>query len=372
MVSKAHESHHAREWIDELDLLRAFALLAVVLIHCGSWIVGGGSPPLTGQIQALVAVARFCVPAFVLMSGLVLYRTYGGRPRQPGAFLRKRWLRVLVPWAVWAPVFFLVGAGFGKTPSDPLGILKWAALGPGHLYFLLLIAQLYLVMLLIPRGRAGLAAFTVAALALQLILGWLHTYLLALTFHGHLAWPLVYEADLEAPFWIGYFSLGCLIGSEYERLRHLSRYWWLALLAAAVAIAAMLEVSNLVPHRGFSQSTYAYLWPSMLPMTVAIVASVLWAGRRLRPKLGLVWPAIRGLSRHSLGIYVLHVLVVTYLGLMTPNLFAPLRYALLVVVSLAVTYPVVAWLASTRPGAIAVGEAAPARVTVPRRRAIGD
>ncbi|MGH7776356.1 MAG: acyltransferase [Candidatus Dormibacterales bacterium] len=356
MVPRAKSERAAGEWIDELDLLRALALLAVVVIHAGSWVVGGAGRPQAGPIDALVAVARFCVPAFVLMSGIVLQRAYGGRPRRPALFLRRRWLRVLVPWLVWTPVFYALAVATGGLPAAPGALLRWAALGAGHLYFLVLIAQLYLVMLVMPRGRRGLAAFAAAAVAAQLALGWLHTYLLASHVRGLLAWPLVYDAQLEAPFWIGYFGLGCLIGAEYERLRRLSRYWWAALGAAVLAVVVMLEVSAQVPGGTFTQSTYSYLWPSMAPMTLAIAATVLWAGRRLRPHLGPVWPAVRGLSRHSLGVYVLHVIVIVALGTATAGILTPARYVLLVIAALALTYPVVALLAATRLGALALGE----------------
>lgn len=344
-------------WIDELDLLRACALLAVVLIHSGGWIVGGAAAPLDGQVQALVAVARFCVPTFVLMSGLVLYRTHGGRPREPSRFLRSRWRRVLVPWLFWVPVFFLVRLASGHPLTDASGFLAWLALGPGHLYFLLLIAQLYLVMLLIPRRRRLLVGFTAVALALQLGLGWLHTYRFA--GGGPWAWPLIYAAHLEAPFWVGYFTLGCLLGAEYERLRRLARFWWVALALAGGGVLLMLEVSRLVPVRAYSQGTYSYLWPSMLPMTLGVTGAVLAFGRRFRSRLNAVWPAVRGLSHHSLGIYAFHVVIVTAVGAATAGILAPLRYLILVVASLALAYPVVGALARTRLGALAVGEPGP-------------
>ena len=110
----------------------------------------------------------------------------------------------------------------GLQPDGP-DLRAWLAFGPGHLYFLFLVAQLYLLLLIMPRSRRGLVAFTSVALAVQVALGVLHTY--GPPAPGVWAWPLTYLPQMEAPFWAGYFCLGCLVGAEYERLRSRSHLW---------------------------------------------------------------------------------------------------------------------------------------------------
>src|SRR5262249_5849908 len=140
-----------RGWIDEIDLVRVVALLAVVAIHVGAWVVWSTTPPSADPTAALVGVARFSVPTFVVLSGLVLYRGHGGRRRLPLSFIRRRLSRVVVPWLCWAPVFIVAALAEGKLDADVGAVLRNLVLGPGHLYFLVLIAQLYVVMLVAPR-----------------------------------------------------------------------------------------------------------------------------------------------------------------------------------------------------------------------------
>ena len=117
-------------------------------------------------------LARFCVPAFVLASGLILFQSRSARPMSMRTFLALRSKRVLVPWLFWTPVFLLLDWRYGQVGS--LG--PWLAFGPGHLYFLVLIAQLYVVFLFVPRDLRPLRWFALGAVVLQLALMTWRTY----------------------------------------------------------------------------------------------------------------------------------------------------------------------------------------------------
>ena len=73
-------------------------------------------------------------------------------------------------------IFAVAAVAHGEVRPNVKDLTVWVAFGPGHLYFLLLIAQLYLLLLVLPRSRRGLILFAAAALALQLGLGVYHTY----------------------------------------------------------------------------------------------------------------------------------------------------------------------------------------------------
>lgn len=347
-----------RAWIDEIEFVRAVALLAVISIHAGAWVVWSTTPPSSDPTAALVGLARFSVPAFVVLSGLVLYRGHLGRPRWPLAFIQRRLSRVMLPWLCWAPVFVAAALVEGKLDADVGAVLRNLVLGPGHLYFLVLIAQLYLVMLVAPRQRRPLLLFTIAALGLQV------GFEVARTTHpgfpGPAGWVWAHAAPELAPFWIGYFALGWVAGAEYDRLRRLHRFWPLALAAATLAAGGFLLSSRLVPADDPRQGMNVFLWPSLVPLAVALTLALVWAGSALRPRFEPFWPAVRRLSRHSLGIYIAHVLLLPAYGEATWSVPALARIPLLIALSMASSYVVVAALARTRLGAAAVGEAPPA------------
>ncbi|HEX6511560.1 MAG TPA: acyltransferase family protein, partial [Chloroflexota bacterium] len=85
--------------LPELDLLRAVALVAVAVIHAAAWLTPAEAAPSAGALAAVSSLARFCVPAFVFASGFALFHGHRERQVVAGSFLRRRWLRVLVPWA---------------------------------------------------------------------------------------------------------------------------------------------------------------------------------------------------------------------------------------------------------------------------------
>lgn len=350
-----------RERFLELDLLRAFSVAAVVFIHAGSWIHGQDAPAQSGLDAAAITLARFCVPALIFASGLVSFRS-ARRSSSTGDFLRRRWLRTLVPWLAWTPVYAVADVLLGKVALDPHDLLVWLAYGAGHLYFLVLIAQLALLLPLLVRADVRLlVAIAAGAMALQLALGIVHTY--GPVPNGALAWPLTYLPQMEAPFWAGWFLLGCAAGAGYERLRGMSWLWPGALIVTVAASLAVLAEAYAVPGDQWRQGTYAFLWPSRLPQVLALTAVLLWLGRDLAPRLRWLWAPVTAISQRSLGVYVLHVLALellarSLLGSLPP---AP-RLVALGLGSLVAGYAATVLLARTRVGALALGEAAASSV----------
>jgi probable poly-beta-1,6-N-acetyl-D-glucosamine export protein len=342
------------ESLPELDLLRATALLAVVFIHAASWVAGGDAPVQQGPYSAAIALARFSVPAFVLASGLALRHAYG-RPADAGAFLRRRALRTLAPWLAWVPVYAAVDLIYGKVAPTPQGLATWLAYGPGHLYFLVLVAQLSLLLPVLPRGRARLAALAATALAMQVALGAARTYGQLPT--GPLSWPVTNLPQLEAPFWIGWFLLGCALAADYERVRSLSRLWPVALVVAVLGGVAVLAEALVVSQDASRQGTAAFLWPSRLPATLAIALLLLWVGRELAPRAAWLWAVVRAISRRSLGVYVIHLAVIEVLAHTALVALPPApRLVVLMGGSLLVAYGLTMALARTGAGALALGE----------------
>lgn len=348
------QRHQGR--LTELDLLRVVALGAVVLIHSLAWIVASPNvPAYTGLREALLGLSRFCVPAFLLASGLALTWTgsLGGGTR---AFLAKRWSRIAVPWLAWTPVFAALGIVAGGMSTGWRDVGSWLAFGAGHLYFLVLVGQLYLVFLVMPRRGRGLVAFTAAAMAVQIALGFYRTYLPQP--QGAFGWPASQLAFEEAPFYLGYFAVGCLVGANWRRLAALQRWWPLAAAAVAVTAGVFLAESLTVSPDASRHGTYTFLWPAEIPLTLSVSLLVLWVGRAYRETLRPAGLAISWVSRHSLGLYIVHPIFLNAAGPRLAGLPAGLRVALLVALALAGAALVVAVLERIPWIGITIGERA--------------
>lgn len=354
----------AGQRLPEVDLLRAVALLGVGVIHAGAWVTSAEAPPSENAMATVSGLARFCVPAFVFASGFVLFHSYQERALQAKAFLKRRWLRVLLPWTCCVPLFLALDALQGDPSLQPGAVGTWLAYGPGHLYFLILIAQLYLLFLVLPRNPVRLRWATAGLVLLQVALMAWRTY--GALPAGAFAWPGVLASPEEAPFWAGTFALGALTAAEWPRLAPLDRWWPLAVLASAAAAGLLLMEGRIIADTAVREGSGAYLWPSRLPQTIVWSLTLLWLGRRFHARWGIVWPAVGRLSQHSLGIYLLHPMFLAFLGPHTAWLPAAIRVPVLAAVSFVCAYLLVRLLSFSGPTAAAVGEeprSRPARLT---------
>ncbi|HET9052133.1 MAG TPA: acyltransferase [Candidatus Dormibacteraeota bacterium] len=310
-------------------MLRAVAVLGVLAIHAGSW-PATATHEQQSVWRAVVTLARFSVPAFVVLTGIVLEynRRLGVRT---GDFLRRRAARSIVPWLAWAPLYAMFGMVVtGEIPRTPAGLASWLGYGGGHLYFLLLVPQLYLAFLVWPRGLRGQAVAAVLAGSLQ-------TALCTWRLTGHVpdgtAEQLVgWHGAQGAPFWIGYFAVGVVVGHvARRRARGPSRPSRGAAGLDAVVLggaAALVVIGGWLLLRGepfgatgmvpFGRGTGAFLRPSLPVLVAGIVVLALWSGGRIAAGSSPVRAAVRGavdrLSRDAMGIYVVQAAVLYPVG----------------------------------------------------------
>jgi surface polysaccharide O-acyltransferase-like enzyme len=266
--------------------------------------------------------ARFCVPAFVLLSGLLLGLRPGVRERA-GAFLRRRARRTLLPFLAWAPLYLLIGLVVtGDVDSSRAGVLDWVSGGAGHLYFLVLVPQLYAVFLLWPRRLRPTLWLAGAALVVQLAL---EIARLGASLPGPLESLLLWKGYELFPLWIGDFAVGVAAGrllaargdgGDHPRLA-------LACLAALpLTLAGLLAAPGTwMRHPDFAGGTGAFLLPTLVPVVAAVCGAVLLGAPALLRRLPWLWRPVRVLSRDSLGVYITHPLLAYLVG---RELLAPL------------------------------------------------
>ncbi|MGN0854177.1 MAG: acyltransferase [Kiritimatiellia bacterium] len=152
-----------------LDYLRIAACLMVMAIHAAECFYLGGEAPNVAFIAsrsdafwvtATECVCRACVPLFVIASSYLLFPV----SRPTGEFFRRRFVRIFIPFAIWAAAYVIAAGGDMRQLA-----FNFPDEG-GHLWFVPMLLGLYLAMpLLSPwaekAGKRELAGWILLWLA---------------------------------------------------------------------------------------------------------------------------------------------------------------------------------------------------------------
>ena len=293
--------------LEELDLVRAFAISAVLLIHGtadATVDVADGSRSLAIYI-AINRLSIFAVPVFILLSGLVLFYAYadGWRAGRTLSFYRKRLQYVIVPYLIWSFFYYLYYPAILPDIDvrvDPAEFLRLILGGNAsyHLYFIVIIAQFYVLFPLLVSAAAKWSGFArrlwLFGIAVQLI-----------AYIGEFAFG---ESSHRASLCVTYFGLFCIggsIGMRYERfVAWIDRnIWWVTALATAVGFTFVLIVQLSRYDVKYHRIVYDLLF-NVYPVLVA--ASLIWISRqwfRTRSKWAV---RLSAMGAASFGIYFIH------------------------------------------------------------------
>jgi peptidoglycan/LPS O-acetylase OafA/YrhL len=347
----------ARPRLVASDALRALATVGVIVIHASAW--GPADPYASLQL-----IARFSVPAFMTLTGILLAYQYSDR-ELGASFMRRRLGRTLVPWLAWVPVYVVFDLLIGAMQRTPASFSYMFRTGGGHLWYLLLIPQLYVVFALWPRRRSWTLA--IVAMVVQTALCLLRIYAVL---PGWAEQVMLTYGFLLFPFWIGYFAVGVALGRTLltraapvwpasPAMRRLVIIAGAPLVAAAAYLLLNLGYAG-APWARFLAGTGAFLNP-VLPLLV--LAIVFWMVA-LAPALLRRWSALarfaRTLGDLSLGVYIVHPILLWLIGRLLVNTFTAgvplslLPWSVFVLLTLLASMLVTRLLAAT-PLAITIG-----------------
>ena len=326
--------------LQEMDYLRGFAALSVIAIHVTSGYTANGR---SGFV--LNQIVRYAVPMFIILSGFVTYYADAGRGRfSCVGFLRRRLGKVLWPYVFWTAFYVLyasrqlyqaVGWGAVLQSDRLLALGSHLLFGTGyyHLYFLLIVFQLYL---LYPCLRILLQKKPVPFLISTFIL----TLLSQTGIYLHQI-NIIVLPDIGMPYvslfplWIFYFVFGMYLASvkELNNLLYGKEVFWVTAWLGSLLI---LLVDSRWTNTGDSSikpsmmlySLVAYFFFYLLALRFKKmrkgIESIGESGK-IKKNMGLEG-IVNWLSAQSFLIFLFHPLVLDQLLLLHENTGLPILW----------------------------------------------
>jgi peptidoglycan/LPS O-acetylase OafA/YrhL len=299
----------AKSKLLELEIVRAFAILAVLTIHGTSEATVEIPVGSLGQAfyLGINKLSNFAVPLFLLLSGIVLFYRYDGDWgwRQAAVFYRKRIQQIVIPYLIWSLFYYIYDRWMwgpqdsGFSWSEFISLLPWSD-AAYHLYFIIIIAQFYVVFPLL------MSLCTLFPLVRRYI--WVVGLLIQGGFYSYNHWiePIDHMASLCTTYFL-VFSVGASLGLGYENAaawikRHIG---WLIPLALASGVSFMLLFQIEQKYEISIDGLWYELLFNLYPIAIACV--FIWIGRLL-----IAWKSVLVKPLLSLGVYLVHPAVLTY------------------------------------------------------------
>ncbi|WP_194903222.1 acyltransferase family protein [Quadrisphaera sp. INWT6] len=332
-----------------LDALRAVALGLGVVLHTLSPFLPGSTlvdvtPLESGTAESTVLVIHlFRMVLFMALAGyfgrLVLVR------RGAASYVRDRAVRILLPLAALSPVVLVAIIGVehyaawlrgeaGSVPPLPSGVPYWLFLDPAHLWFLWVLVQVIVVvlmgraLLLATAGAERLARWGAAAGGVLSARGGVLLaavpYLAALLLQGTARHGVHQPPDLlpdVVPLmtYLGAFLVGWFLHARSDALARLTAQWRGHLVLAVVVSAAAVALERTTSWETTPLFVHA---PLVALAGWAWVLGLVGLFLQLLPRES---PAVRYLADSAYWVYIAHLPLTAVVQLTLAHLaWAPL------------------------------------------------
>lgn len=333
----------------EFDLIRAFAIFSVVIIHAGFFAFDRDRRILLISIDTL---QLFCVPAFLLLSGFFLTNKLDNQ-NNPTHILKKRLSRIIPPYLFWSVAFYILNNLGNLKQFDLLGLVRDVLIGsvmPPY-YFIVAIVQCYLWWWILVKLRF-LERRKILALGFTIQIGFtIVFYLAALKYLPSIPIPLMERWIFS---WILPFSTGLVLGNYYDNIQKYLQRHRMPVLAATLLfyLASIWEYYLLSEVNSDAWFARSFFKLSTQGYAILFVLSILAFSQSIRLP-SKVSGLIKILAAYSFPIYLLDLMVVRYVFLASYKFMYPadplVKLAFLVTVDLLVCFGIIYLLQKVLP-----------------------
>ncbi|KEZ48353.1 acyltransferase [Metabacillus indicus] len=314
----AQTNQNNRTYLFEIHFLRALACMGVVGVHLTATHYGILDQPWHWLSYFFNQYGRFGTTIFAVLSGFLLFYQVKRRGFMLGKFIKSRFTKILIPFLVWSVVYRLLGYAFEeKSFGDPASETVNLLLGNSyyHLYFVAIVLQFYLVFPIVQKLISSkILIFLTAAVSLVISVAF---YEFDPNVSGMLGEFLTSKAFL--PVWIFYFVFGCILANYWEEILSFTRKnpWIFLGITLLITIGTIVEykVVGYVSNRRLTNI-----------LNIPLLCISLVGLYPFLSKFSFIKKPLTAIGKYSMGIYLVHPLILFGLSKLIPQQYWTVEY----------------------------------------------
>lgn len=307
-----------KNYLFEIHFLRAFACLAVVCVHVSATNFGMNDQTWNGFTYFLNQYGRFGTPIFAVISGFLLFYQAKNRGFRLGYFLKSRLTKIVIPFLIWSLIYRYLLYYYDKQAlenfqTEATKILMGDSFY--HLYFVVIVIQFYFVFPFLQklfRTQTLMLVFTFLSLLLSYQL-----YGFQPDINGPVGEFLSSKSFM--PIWIFYFAFGGFLAYFWEEIVGFTvkRPWKMFAIALVVSAGAVVEyhVNGYVSNRRLSNLANIPL------LCIAVIGMYPFF-----TKWNLFKKPLTIIGQYSMGIYLIHPLILYLFARHLPQTYWSVYY----------------------------------------------
>jgi surface polysaccharide O-acyltransferase-like enzyme len=313
-------------WINELDFLRAFAVLAVIMIHTAAKFKEINSLNSLVFVNIFIdVVSHFAVPVFFLISGIVLSYNYYETINYKSYYI-KRFLSIIPQFLFFSSFYLVFSVVMGHKDPSFLKAIDLILSGESsyHLWFFILLIQFYMIYPLLIKlyivclTKHKLSLFIIMPFILQILFYFLSVFLPS-PYNKNISNLIDYYIHNVFISHIFYFVLGIHFGRNIESMKNYIYNINIKILCFLLILSNIsiyvIKIKGMEFGGSFEIKTL-FLLPIKIiePLQYILSFILLWKiSSKLIERSNLVIRLLKDIGRFSFGIYLVHVFFIIVL-----------------------------------------------------------
>lgn len=306
----------SKNFYEEIPFVRAIACLLVVMVHTTARNYTG-EYFLSDLGLYLNQFARLGTPIFAVISAFLLTSSVKNRGFSLKKFISSRAVKILSPYIIWsiAYLLFVKYVEGGQIFTNTKRTFNYLVIGEAktHLYFIVTVIHFYLLFPFLQLIKNRLIILLLFFISIPINYIWLtDMYPDFIKVFGDFTYIITDRSFLLN--WISYFMFGSVLSYYwFEILAFIDKFKWVVYsFAVIIFVGLYIEIDPDVLLSSSRVENMLYI-PLFVLFLVSLSKFILRNDRLYRP--------FRVIGDYSMGIYLVHPMILYFIGKAFPSLF---------------------------------------------------